>query len=192
MQQGFHAKYWNLAMTAAWAKFRNREMVDKFDGPTPEDWKAYNMYPSMWKGKPQEKTLSLHNALITGKLKASGHHNASNSQMAPIEPIEWETLIIAPPKVYRCLPHNIKDEPWLNIRIVGADVQKLWRSKIETSGRSKYDWPTVKRIYKELLTSNPDISQNEIIEEIQLEFQNQFSKEPPSRTTIQNKIKIWQ
>ena len=38
MQQGFHAKYWNLAMTAAWAKFRNREMVDKFDGPTPEDW----------------------------------------------------------------------------------------------------------------------------------------------------------
>ena len=51
MQPGFKAKYWNLAMAAAWVKFRKREIVEKFDGPSLESWAAYNIYYSMRNAK---------------------------------------------------------------------------------------------------------------------------------------------
>jgi len=40
VQTGFTAKYWNLTMAAAWLKFHTREIVDKFDAPSPESWAA--------------------------------------------------------------------------------------------------------------------------------------------------------
>ena len=38
-------------MAAAWVKFRKRETVEKFDGSSPKNWAAYNIYDSMWNAK---------------------------------------------------------------------------------------------------------------------------------------------
>jgi hypothetical protein len=178
-------------MTSAWVKFRKREIVEKFDGPSPESWSAYNIYVSMWDAKPVESSLTLQSALISGNLKASGHRNVAGATMETIPALEWETLTLSVPSAYRRLPSSQKDEPWLNIRVEGSDVQKLWRAPSDTEGRTRYDWATVKKIYETVIQDNPDMSKNEIIEEVQQDFQDRFSKEPPSRTSIQNKIKTW-
>lgn len=192
MQAGFTAKYWNLAMAAAWVKFRNREIVEKFDGPSAENWAAYNMYPTMWDAKPVDASLTLQSALTSGKLLAFGHRNASGASMEMIPPLEWETLIFDTATPYRRLASNAKDVPWANIRVESADVQKLWRVQTETEGRTQFNWAAIKKLYEAALISNPDMSKNEIILEVQQDFQNRFLKEPPSRTSLQNKIKIWQ
>jgi len=188
---GYAAKYWSLAMAEAWVKFRKREVVEKFDGPSAESWAAYNMYPTMWDAKPVNAPLTLHSALISGKFLAFGHRSAPGESMETIPSLEWETLTLDPPTAYRRLANNAKDVPWANIRVESADVQKLWRVQTETEGRTRYDWTAIKGIYKKLIEENPGMSQNEIINEVQQEFQDRFSKEPPARTSIQNKIKTW-
>ena len=72
-----------------------------------------------------------------------------------------------------------------------ADMKKLWRTDYEVSGRSKFDWAIIKTVYLDLSTSNPDMSQNELIIELQGAFEERFNKEPPSRSTIQRKISTW-
>ena len=86
---------------------------------------------------------------------------------------------------------NVKDHPWINIRVQGSDIQKLWRLRTETEGRTKFDWPAIRGIYEQLIKENPGMSQNDTIDEVQLEFQNRFSKDPPGRTSVQNHIKTW-
>ncbi len=191
MQFGFEAKYWNLAMAAAWVKFRKREIVEKFDGSSPESWAAYNMYPTMWDAKPVEAFLTLQSALVSGKLKASGLRSAPGESMETIPSLEWETLTLDPPAAYRRLPNNVKEEPWINIRLEGSDVQKMWRGRTETDARTRFNWPVIKEIHKKIIQNNPDMGKNEIIAEVQLEFQNLLHKEPPSRTSLQTKIKTW-
>jgi hypothetical protein len=191
VQTGFTAKYWNLAMAAAWVKFRKREVVEKFDGPSPESWWAYNIYDSMWEFEPVDVSLSLQSALISGNLKAYGHRSAPGATMETIPSLEWETLILDPPAGHRCLANNVKDEPWVNIRVETSDVQKLWRVRTETEGRSRFDWTAIRELYETVIQYNPDMSKNEIIAEVQQEFLNRFSKNPPSRTSLQNKVKTW-
>ena len=191
MQFGFEAKYWNLAMAEAWVKFRKREIVEKFDGPSAESWAAYNMYPTMWDTKSVDASMPLQSALTSGKLEAFGHRNAPGASMEMIPSIEWETLIFDTATPYRRLVSNAKDVPWANIRVESADVQKLWRHQTETEGRMRFDWPAIKKLYETALQNNPDMGKNEIIAEVQLEFQNLFHKEPPSRTSLQNNIKTW-
>lgn len=67
----------------------------------------------------------------------------------------------------------------------------MWRGQTETNGRTRFDWPVIKEINKKIIQNNPDMGKNEIIAEVQLEFQNLFHKEPPSRTSLQNNIKTW-
>lgn len=179
-------------MAAAWVKFRKRGIVDKFDGPSPESWSARNIYDSMWETKPVEASLTLQSALISGKPIAFGHRSAPGASMETIPSLEWETLILDPPTAYRRLPNTLKDEPWINIRVEGADAQKLWRIRTETEGRTRFNWRATREFYKTVIQNNPDMSKNEIIAEVQLEYQNRFSKNPPSRTSLQIKIKTWQ
>ena len=163
-------------MAAAWVKFRTREIVDKFDGPSPESWAAYNIYDSMWDAKPVEASHTLQSALISGRLIAFGHRGAPGASMETISSLDWETLILDPPTAYRRLANTLKDEPWINIRVEGSDVQKLWRVRTETEGRTRYDWTDVKGIYEKLIKENPDMSKNEIIAEVQLGIKTAFRK----------------
>ena len=56
----------------------------------------------------------------------------------------------------------------------------------------KQDWAeAIEAIYHELKDSNPDFSQNELIEEIAAEFQGRYKQNPPGRTTIQSHMKKW-
>jgi hypothetical protein len=148
-------------MAAAWVKFRRREVVEKFDGHSLESWVAYNVYDSMWEYKPLEASLTLHSALISGNLKASGHRNVAGATMETIPALEWETLTLSVPSAYRGLPSSRKDEPWLNIRVEGSDVQKLWRAPSDTEGRTRYDWATVTKIYETVLMEKSGCAKSE-------------------------------
>ena len=70
-------------------------------------------------------------------------------------------------------------------------MKKLWRTGHEVTGRSKFDPAAIRAVYEDLSASNPDMSQNELIIELQGMFEERFKKKPPSRTTIQNRIKTW-
>jgi hypothetical protein len=112
--------YWNLTETAAWVVFRNLSVVERFSGPSRDHWQAYMMY-------------------------AKGRSGDPGSKMMTIPAIEWETLIVSPPSAYRLLPDKTKDTPWHDIRVSGANVQKLWRGTSETTSRAKFDWVIMPR-----------------------------------------------
>lgn len=145
----------------------------------------------MQDAKPVQASHTLQSAMISGKLEAFGHRSEPGASMETISSLEWETLILDIPTAYRRLARIAKDEPWAEIRVERADIQKLWRIQTETEGRTRYDWIAIREIYETLIQNNPDMSQNEIINEVQLGFQNRSTKEPPSRTSLQTKIKSW-
>jgi hypothetical protein len=130
-------------MAAAWVKFCKREIVEKLYGSSPESWVTYNMYPTMWDAKPVEASLTLQSALISAKLRAFGLCSAPGKSMETIPSLEWETLTLDPPTAYRRLSNYVKEEPWINIRLEGSDVQKMWRGRTETEGRTRFDWPVI-------------------------------------------------
>ena len=183
--------YWNLSETAAWVVFRNLSVVERFSGPSPENWQAFMMYDSMWLCPKVTELSELGDALRSGRLSAKGRSSDPGSKMTTIPTIEWETLIISPPSAYRLLPDKTKDTPWHNIRVSSADVQKLWRSTSETTSRAKFDWVSIRSIHEELRSLNPEFSKNELIKEPQQAFQDKFNKEPPSRSSLQRQITKW-
>jgi hypothetical protein len=183
--------HWNLTKTAAWAVFRNLEVVKLFDGPSSENWQAYMMYESMWLCPKVAEPSELGDALRSSRLSALGRSGDPGSKMMTIQAIEWETLIVSPPSAYRLLPDNTKDVPWHDIRASSADVQKLWRGTSETTSRAKFDWVSIRSIHEELRSLNPEFSKNELIKETQQAFQDKFNKEPPSRSSLQRQIARW-
>ena len=82
-------------------------------------------------------------------------------------------------------------ERWTDIRVLSSDMKQLWRSLHEVSGRTKFDWPVLRKIHEDLQANNPAMSQNELIDELQGTYRDRFNKEPPGRTTIQSKMKTW-
>jgi hypothetical protein len=191
LSTGFDFKFWNLSQVAAWIVFRNRSVVDNFDGTSAETWHAHMFYPKMWNCEPVGELSDLHDALVNGRLAAMGHADHAGANMSIIPAIEWETLILDPPSAYRRLSNNVKAVPWHDIRIVSADVRKTWRGTTEVSSRSRYDWAVIKSIFLRAQTRNPEFSRNELIAETQQEFQDRFNKEPPSRTSLQRNISKW-
>jgi hypothetical protein len=74
--------HWNLTKTAAWAVFRNLEVVKFFDGPSSENWQAYMMCESMWLCPKVAEPSELGNALWSGRLSAKGHRKDGLSLIA--------------------------------------------------------------------------------------------------------------
>ena len=91
---GYDAEFWNLSQAAAWVVLRDRSTVNKFGGHSPESWRAFMMYDSMWVCKPVGELTDLHDALLKGRLTAIGHADQAGTNMGAIPPIEWETLIL--------------------------------------------------------------------------------------------------
>jgi hypothetical protein len=53
--------------------------------------------------------------------------------METIPSLEWATLILDTPSAYRWPQNSVKNEPWINIRVEIADVQKPRQPKINSS-----------------------------------------------------------
>jgi hypothetical protein len=62
---------------------------------------------------------------------------------------------------------------------------------MEVSGRTKFDWPAIRVLYEQARQTNPKFSRNKLIEEVQLAYQQKYSKEPPSRSAIQRHLPEW-
>jgi hypothetical protein len=82
-----------------------------------------------------------------------------------------------------------KAQPWIDILVSRADVERLWRRQSEVEGRTKFQSGWFQDRYRLLKDNQPSISENELIGELQEQFQDETKREPPSRTTLQRYLK---
>lgn len=188
--QPFDHKYWNLAQAAAWVEYRDKQLVEELKSADRNTYIAIGFYPSMWpSGRKQRGQIEeLRRALEEGRLISSGFRRGGQERLEGIPAAEWSDFVIRPPNV--CFLEQTT-QPWHSVRLLSADMKKLWRSVNEVDGRSKHDWDALREIYVALQTQNPEMSKNELILELQGTYEDQLNKNAPGRSTIQNKIKTW-
>jgi len=189
----FDEKYWNLAQAAAWVEFRERDLVEQFAIADRESYKALHMYPSMWPEtrKRLNSIDELHHALEEGRLTASGYHVGEPDRLAQVPAAEWMDLVISPPIAYVAGELSTQKQRWSDVRVLSADIKRLWRDIGEVSLRTEFDWQAIRAIYEEIVARQPSMSKNKLIEELQLEFSERLNKDPPGRSSIQRRLKTW-
>jgi hypothetical protein len=188
------SRFWTLPQAVAWVLYRRDDIVDYIGSTDEGRLGLVAMYPAHFQpvpevhGEPEE----LRRALAEGKLKATGIPNDGVAVRTTIPPQDWLRVQIYGGKAYRASEdrHEVV-YPWRDIALESAAMKKLWRSEHETAGRSKYDWVIVQAMFNEVKTQNLEMTQNELITEVQGAFEDRFNKKAPSRTTIQRKIKTW-
>lgn len=184
---------WNLAQVAAWVVYREAELVDLLSNAGAHDFGAIGMYETMWPvHRKFHGTLdNLKTSLRNGSIEAYGYHCDSPGKIEAVPKKAWADLHLRPPYAYKADDLTAKLQPWQNIRMDSTTVKKRWRSVYETSGRSRFDWHTIRSIYEDVQESNPDFSKNALILEAQGAYQDKFNRDPPSRTSFNRNIKNW-
>lgn len=184
--------YWNLMEAAAWVMYRDMAIVEQFAPPRPNDWHAFILFSPDGDGyKRIAEPKALFAALRSGDLQAYGRHAEQGARMERIPPLEWHDLVEEPTGPYRRSRSGAMEFPWQNIMVARADVERQWRRPAETQGRTRYRWPYLKEIYVELQSLHTEFSQNDLIGELQKEYEARTNREPPSRTSIQRHLKSW-
>lgn len=192
MAAGRDRQYWTLSEAAAWVVFRSDAVVQKFSPPTADDFQAFMFYPSMRQEHPETGKMSdLFDALRAGRLNAIARRNQPGATISEIPVAEWSDLVADVRGPYRHLDNRGKDYPWINIQVLRSDVEKLWRRTSEKQGRTRFDWNRLKELWLDLKKHNPDLSQNELIGNLQDAYQDETGKEPPSRVSIQRHLRNW-
>ena len=189
----FDDKYWNLAQASAWVVYREKQLVEHFKTADRNSYVAFKLYPTMWpEGRPKHGSIAdLERALVEQRLLSWGHPKAQPDILAEIPSAEWSDLVIRPPIAFVSGQSREHTQRWTDIRVLSTDIKRLWRSSHEVNGRSKFDWDKIKGIYHEVASQNPEMSQNEHITETQGAFEDRCNRKPPSRSTLQRKIKSW-
>ncbi len=190
--QKFDARFWNLSQAAAWVVYRKRKLVEKFSEQTADGWRALKLYPKMSEFEPVGDLNELSNALLQGSLTAWGRRNEIRDVLEAIPSREWDDLWISPPSIKRSHPMAGQIEPWTGLRFESSELKKRWRSLSETEGRTRYKWDVLEKMWREIVELHKGLSGNQIIEELQLAYEEKFGKgKAPGRTTIQDRIKRW-
>ena len=184
---------WNLSQVAAWAVYRETKLVDELAYPRPHDFAEIGMYPTMW---PKHRQIygslaDVHASLRNGSIEAHGYHCDSPNLLQVIPRKEWADLHLSPPFAYMKNNRNPRFQSWKYIRLESSAVKKHWRSTSETIARSKFDWDEVCKLYYAAAESNPEFSQNELIDETQRMYQERYNREAPSRTSFMRRLKDW-
>jgi hypothetical protein len=187
----FDQTYWDLNQASLWIVFRNAELVEDSVPPINRRVPTMLMYPSMNDYEQVGTIIELSKALESENLYAHGRPADGGKQTQQIPVIEWSSLILEAPIAYISNIQEGKIQPWTDIKVKSAEVKKLWRSTLEKQSRSKFDWDEIKKLHDRLQSENPSFSRNELILELQGEFEDKFNKPGPSRTTIQRKLKQW-
>lgn len=187
----FDDRYWNLAQASAWVEYRDKQLVQDLKAADRTSYIAIGFYPSMWPpGRRQRGQIEeLRRTLEEGRLISSGFRRGGQERLEDIPAAEWVDYVIRPPLVFSFGQTDI--EPWGAVRVLSADMKRLWRSIGEVEGRSTYDWAAVRPIYEQLKTDNPEMSKNELITEVQGAFEDRFNKSAPSITSFKRQIKSW-
>ncbi|MBC2837618.1 hypothetical protein [Paragemmobacter straminiformis] len=178
--------YWTLAQAAAWVVFREVAVVERFAPPNADHWGAFLGYATGWGwskrvGRFEELVIKL----CDGRLTAFGQRTADGAREA-IPASTWIDLV---PDVdagpYICLPSGAEVRPWFGILIRSADVERLWRRTSEVEGRSKFSKEWFRERFRQLRAANPDRSKNELMEDLNGQFQDETKRKPPARSTLQ-------
>jgi hypothetical protein len=187
----FDDKYWNLAQACAWVEHREKQLVNDFSVADRNAYMALGMYPRMWPAARKQHGFveDLRRALEQGRIKSSGYRRNTPDVLEEVPVAEWTDLRIIPPFVSVAAQPN--NQPWSALRVLSADMKRLWRDICEVSLRTKFDWTEIRKMYDAIVVRQPSMSTNKKIEDLQFEFEELFNKEPPSRSTIQDKIKTW-
>ena len=183
--------FWNLSQACAWVEYREKQLVNDFSMPDRNAYMALGMYPSMWPtGRKRHGSVEyLRRALEQGRIKSSGYRRHTQDSLEEIPAAEWTDFVIRPPLVsFSGQPKNI---PWESVRVLSADMKRLWRSVNEQEGRSRFNWAAIQEIFNEIKIQNPEMSQNALITEVQGGFEDHFNKDAPSITSFKRKIKTW-
>ena len=190
---GFDHLFWNLAQAAVWVVYREKDLVDQMANADRDSYAAIGMYPSMWPKdrRRQANVNELYNALLRGRLQAQGYHVDAPNKLAFIPADQWQDMTLWPPVARLRREVTYRQELWTDIRVSGADVRKHWRSTDEVRSRTNFDWDAIRELYEEARRSNPDFSQNKLIEEAQLAFQERFDEEPPGTSSFKRHIPNW-
>jgi hypothetical protein len=191
IQSAFENSYWNLAQASAWVEYREKQLVDELAQADRAAYIAISMYPSMWpKGRERRGRIEdLRRALEEGRLISSGFRRGGQERLEDILAAEWADYVIRPPLVSLFgHPNNL---PWERVRVLSAEMKRLWRGVNEVEGRSRFNWAAIQKIFNEVKTQNSEMSQNELILEVQGTYEDRSKKNAPSRTAIQDKLKTW-
>lgn len=180
-------QHWNLAQAAGWVVYRDRRVVEELAEPSPQCFFLIGAYPTMHDYTARASLNDLRDALRDGRLVATGRRANGDGYRETIPTVEWMDLRLAPPRA------GLRGdrgwiEPWAGIMVNGADVKRLWRAELDVQGRTKYDGNKIRAIAARLRADNPDISENELMAEIEGEYESETGKRP-SRTTIQRCLK---
>ena len=183
------SKVWTLSQASAWVVFRDISVVELFASPKPESWVGYLSYPSMWttheKGKPQD----ILNALRDGRLIATGRRSSRGAPREEIPAREWEDVVFDVVGPYRRLENGTKDEPWREIFVPRSQVERIWSRVVNPNGRAVYNRSWIRDRYVELKKLHDGFNKDELIEEVQSEYQIAFDGVEPARTTVQRYTK---
>jgi len=192
----FERRHWNLCQAAVWIEFREKELVRQFaapegEMPDAEAYRALHFYPRSW---PPERILhakvnELHRCLQSNSLRALGYHIDDKDLLQEVPPSHWEDIDLRPP-----LALDARDrsrELWSLVRIKRADILRLWPFPSETRDQSWYDWADIRRIHDEVRAERNDLSENQMVLEIQARLQRRSKGSVPGRTSLQNRIKAW-
>ena len=131
-------------------------------------------------------------ALREGDVTATGRPTLGEGKRRDIPPQDWVELKWVGAAVLQLASDKSRyNHPWKDIILEGAKIRKHWRGQNEVKSRRKHDYDFIRQLYKESDQSNPDFSKNQLIDDVQRNYQGKTQNEPPSRTTIQRIIKSW-
>ena len=190
----FDQKYWNLCQAVVWVEFRNRKLVEEYANAETDAYQALHFYPLMWEERKLEKVATLSDLLlrlVNGSLVAQGYRSDEQAKLQSIPPSQWHDIDLRPPRALDARAGHRGQELWTDVRVKQADMLRLWRTREETSGRTKYDWILLEKLFRRAAQRNPAFSKNDLIEEVQLEYKEIAKGEPPGRSTIQRRMKGW-
>ena len=182
------SKVWTLSQASAWMVFRDLSVVELFTPPNPENWASYLAYPTMWKAGTIGEPLEIITALKAGDLVATGRRSSRGAPREEIPAREWEDVIFDVIGPYRRLENGTKDEPWRDILVRRADVERLWRRQSEVDGRSKHDRQKFRSLFLEQRARDPELSANAIIEKISAAYEAETNRDAPALSTFKRYI----
>lgn len=190
---GFDHPFWNLAQAAVWVVYREKGLVEQMANADRDSYAAIGMYPSMWPKirRRYAEVHDLYSALLNGRIKARGYHVDTPNTLDDIPAAQWQDMALYPPFARIEREGTYQEELWTQIRLESADLKRLWRSTDEVNSRANYDWDKIRGLYEDARRSMPDVSQNKLIEEAQLAFQERFDEDPPSTSSFKRHIKNW-
>lgn len=187
----FDNRYWNLSQAAAWVVYRSRALVDSFAIQSSGKWRRLVMYPTMHSHKALGSIDALRQALISGRLEAMGRRREPDDKLEAIPAADWADLTVSPPRVTRQHHTAGTIEPWTDVRFESADLKRLWRGVLETTGRTRYHWDVLKNLWLEINERMSEASKNEKILELQAAYEALGHKSAPARSTIQRHLARW-